>query len=141
MRLAFTLSDDEGNVLDESPEGEALSYMHGAVGIVPALEAALEGKTEGYTFDVTLLTEDAYGEYLQEAVTQMPRDQIREDQPLELGMQVEDSSGREPPRLVTGITDTTVTLDDNHPLEGLTLRFQGSVLEVRQATEAELAQV
>ncbi|MCX2980978.1 peptidylprolyl isomerase [Halieaceae bacterium IMCC14734] len=141
VSLAFTLSDDEGNILDESPDDEALVYMHGAAGIVPALEEALEGKVAGDAFDVTLLPEDAYGDYLEEAVVQIARDQVREGQPLELGMQVEDSSGQHPPRLVTGLTETTVTLDSNHPLAGLTLRFQGTVAEVRRATDEELAQV
>ena len=40
--------------------------------------------------------------------------------------------------LITEIADDIVSLDFNHPLAGETLFFEGKILAVRQATEAEI---
>ena len=37
------------------------------------------------------------------------------------------------------MTDTHVTVDLNHPLAGENLHFKGKVIEVREATEQEIA--
>jgi FKBP-type peptidyl-prolyl cis-trans isomerase SlyD len=135
--LDFQLSDGEGTLIDESPADEPLAYMHGEAGIVPALESELQGMSEGEAFDITIEPEDAYGEYRPEAVTKVPRASIPADWNLEIGLQVEDSTGETPPQMVTGITQEHVTLDANHVLAGLTLRFRGTVREVREATAEE----
>ena len=43
----YTLKDDEGNILDQSPEGQPLAYLHGHSNITPGLEKQLEGKSAG----------------------------------------------------------------------------------------------
>jgi len=43
------------------------------------------------------------------------------------------------PVVVTAITDETVIVDGNHPLADQTLKFDVEVVEVRDATEEELA--
>jgi FKBP-type peptidyl-prolyl cis-trans isomerase SlyD len=40
---------------------------------------------------------------------------------------------------VTEIADDKVVLDGNHPLAGMALRFDLSVIDVRAATEEEIA--
>jgi FKBP-type peptidyl-prolyl cis-trans isomerase SlyD len=40
---------------------------------------------------------------------------------------------------VTEIADDKVVLDGNHPLAGMALRFELSVIDVRAATEEEIA--
>jgi FKBP-type peptidyl-prolyl cis-trans isomerase SlyD len=135
--LDYQLSDDEGNSIDESPADEPLAYLHGAAGIIPALESELQGMSKGEAFDITIAPEDAYGDYRPEAVTQVARANIPADWKLELGLRIEDSSGDTPPQVVTGITQEHVTLDGNHGLAGLTLRFKGTIREVREATVEE----
>lgn len=137
--LDFELTDDEGNLIDKSPPDEPLAYIHGEVGIVPALESELEGKSEGESFDITIEPEDAYGDYRPEAVTRVPRSSLPQEWNLELGMQLDDPSGETPSRIVTGITAEHVTLDANHVLAGLTIRFKGTIVEVREATAEERA--
>ena len=137
--LDFTLADGEGRVLDRSPAGEPLAYIHGGEGILPALAEALSGRGAGDAFDVTLPPEQAYGEHRFEAVSLVPRAQIPEGMVLEVGMRLEDSSGNMPPCMVTEVTPEHVMLDANHPLAGVTLRFTGSVAEVRRASQEELA--
>ena len=43
------------------------------------------------------------------------------------------------PGIINEITDTYVRMDFNHPMAGLDLFFSGKIVEVRDATEYELA--
>ncbi|MEO1289476.1 MAG: FKBP-type peptidyl-prolyl cis-trans isomerase, partial [Chloroflexota bacterium] len=53
----------DGELLETVNEEQAIEYMHGWDNIVPGLEAALEGKSAGDEFDVTVPPEQAYGDY------------------------------------------------------------------------------
>jgi FKBP-type peptidyl-prolyl cis-trans isomerase SlyD len=50
-----------------------------------------------------------------------------------------DEAGRRPVFRITALTDEEVTLDANHPLAGRTVELRMSVLDVREATDEELA--
>ena len=47
VKFNYTLKDDEGNVLDQSQEGQPLAYLHGHSNIIPGLEQQLECKSAG----------------------------------------------------------------------------------------------
>ena len=57
----YTLTDDDGQVIDRSPPQQPLSYLHGVGNIVPGLERALEGKSAGDTLKVDVAPEEGYG--------------------------------------------------------------------------------
>ena len=135
--IHYKLSDQHEKVLDESPEDEPLVYLHGAAGIIPGLEDELGGKAAGDNFDVTIDPDDAYGEHMPEAVSQVPRGQFDADLDIQPGMQFSDDIGGSL-ATVTAVDSEFVTMDNNHPLAGLTLRFQGTVVEVREPTGEEL---
>ena len=59
VRFAYTLTDDKAQVLDHSSEEEPLTYLHGGDAIIPGLEAALEGKRAGESFNVRIAAADA----------------------------------------------------------------------------------
>lgn len=59
--IHYTLSDDNGQVLDRSTPDTPLSYLHGAGNIVPGLEQALEGKRLGDTLTADVVPEQGYG--------------------------------------------------------------------------------
>ena len=61
VTIAYTLKDDAGQVIDTSEGGEPLAYLHGAQNIVPGLEKALEGKSVGDSFTVSVSPEEGYG--------------------------------------------------------------------------------
>ena len=61
VSMHYTLTDNEGNVLDSSEGGEPLTYLHGAGNIIPGLEKALVGKVEGDTEQVTVQPAEGYG--------------------------------------------------------------------------------
>jgi len=142
VSIQFRLTNESGQVLDSSPDGEPLVYLHGAEGILPALERELTGKVAGDRFDLTISPDDGFGERLAERVEVIPRSQLQAADKLAVGSSVtrSDESGQQESYVVTAFDSKTVTLDGNHPLAGMTLHFQGVVVNVREGTAEELAQ-
>lgn len=140
VSIHYTLTNDQGEVLDSSSGGEPLTYLHGAHNIIPGLENALVGKRQGDQLDVSIAPVDAYGEFRDELVQQVPRSAFQGVDEIEPGMQFH-AQGAQGPVLVTvtEVTADTVTVDGNHPLAGERLHFSVEITEVRPATEQELA--
>ena len=134
--------DAQGDLLEES--SQPLTYLHGHEDIFPLVEQALEGKSVGDALTVHLEPEDAFGDYDPELVLLVPLENLGEG--VEVGVQVEgeaESEGEDAPRrlfTVTDIAEGKAVLDGNHPLAGLAIRLDVSVVEVRPASAEELAE-
>ncbi len=140
VTLHYTLTDDSGEVLDSSAGGEPLGYLHGHGNIIPGLEKALEGSSAGFQSTVTISAAEGYGEKNPDAVFDAPRKHFPQDMPLAPGAQVQTQGEHGPlTTTVVNVTDDSVTLDGNHPLAGKTLHFEVEIVEVRGASEEELA--
>jgi FKBP-type peptidyl-prolyl cis-trans isomerase SlyD len=137
----YTLTDERGTLLDSSEGRGPLSYLHGAGQLIPGLEAALEGQAAGATLAVTVPPADAYGERDEQLVQDVSREAFRSIEQLEPGMrfQVKDQNGQSRAITVTAVDETTVTVDANHPLAGQPLNFKVDIVEVRPATDTEIA--
>ncbi len=137
----YTLTDNEGNTLDKTPEGQPLAYLHGHANIIPGLESQLEGKAAGDKFVAVVEAADAYGEYQEQAVQEVPREHFQGVDNIEAGMQFQTQAESGQPMLVTvkKVTDEVVTVDANHPLAGKQLNFDVEIAEVRPATEEEIS--
>lgn len=136
----YRLSDEQGTLLDASGQ-EPLVYLHGHQNIIPGLEKALEGKQAGDELIVTVAPADAYGEYFQEAVQEVPREYFKGVDNIEVGMQFQSQTEQGQPLLVQvkKVDDSTVTVDANHPLAGKTLTFAVNIVDVREASAEEIA--
>lgn len=141
VSIDYTLTDDDGNVIDTSEGRGPLAYLHGSGGIIPGLESELEGEETGAELKVKVAPADGYGERDDALKQVVSRDQFQGVEELEVGMQfrVDSNNG---PMIITiiGIEDEQVTVDGNHPLAGVTLNFDVTVREVRAATPEELEQ-
>lgn len=139
VKLHYTLTDDDGEVIDTSEGSEPLEYLHGVGGIIPGLEVVLEGKASGDQFKISVQPEDAYGDHDENLLHNVERSQFEGIEELEIGMQfqVDTDDG---PMVVTviEITDETVTVDGNHELAGVPLNFDVTVGEIRDATQEEI---
>lgn len=139
VSIYYTLTDDDGEVMDQSPEGQPLSYLHGAAGIIPGLENELTGKVAGDDFKVTINPEEAYGPHHPEMVQELPRTSFPEGMEIQPGMQFTAQSNNGPVTVVvTRVEGDSVTVDANHPLAGKILHFEGKIDSVRDATPEEL---
>lgn len=138
--LSDVLSDGSTRVLDDSnARDKPLEYLHGHDNILPGLEQALVGKDAGAELSVTLMPADAYG-LRNEALLQTVSRASFGSAELAPGSRFQ-TEGEAGPQIVTvlSIEGDKVNVDTNHPLAGHTLRYQVNILEVREATRAELA--
>ena len=140
VSIHYTLTNDDGEVLDTSIGDEPLVYLHGVGNIIPGLENALHGKVAGDKFNVHIAPEDAYGELMEEMIQVISRDMFEGIDNIEVGMQFNaDVSSGSGVVTVVNIEDDDITIDGNHPLAGLALTFDVEVIDVRAATEEEAA--
>src|SRR5688572_12274760 len=138
VTIDYKLSDDGGQILDSSEGREPLTYLHGG-GLIPGMEQALEGRTPGEQFNVTIPPEQGYGEKDPNMVQAVPRANFGGIAQIEPGMQFQ-ARTPEGSRVVTvvEVAPDAVTIDANHPLAGKTLHFDVSVVDIRDASPEEL---
>lgn len=135
----YVLTAPDGKVIDSNEGAGPLAYIHGQGQIIPGLEAALEGRTTGDAFQVTVTPEKAYGVRDSALVQVVSRDMFESVNELEVGMRFRASlEDGEHVFTIVGLDDKQVTIDGNHPLAGTTLKFDVKVVEVRAATAEEL---
>lgn len=139
VSVDYTLTDSAGQVLDTSKGKGPLDYLHGAGGIIPGLERALEGRSPGDQLTVQVPPEEAYGTRDEAMIQSVPRAAFPGVQKIEPGMQFQANAGGQT-RIVTvvGVEPDSVRIDANHPLAGKTLNFDVTVVDVRTASPEEL---
>lgn len=134
VHIHYVLKNDAGEVLDSSEGRGALGFTAGAGEIIPGLEQALMGKSQGDHVDVTIAPKDAYGERIPEAVQEVPKAQFEGIEGLQVGMPLQ---AQTPEGVLTvfvaAINDDTVVIDGNHPLAGETLHFSVDIDVVHDA--------
>jgi len=139
VAIDFTLKDSAGQVLDDSDDGQPLSYLHGVGMLLEGLESALEGKAAGDTLQVIVEPNRGFGEFDDVKRKQVRRSEFAEIEDLAVGMQFRVNAEDEFVVVtVVDVNDDEVTVDGNHQLAGVTLHFDVKVREIRDATEEEI---
>jgi peptidylprolyl isomerase len=148
VRVHYTGTLEDGSVFDSSEAGAdecsddscgcggqaggPLEFVIGEGNLIPKFEAAVVGLEPGQKVQVKIASEDAYGLRVEEMVAVIERSEIPADINPEPGQQMEVilQDGAAMPVMVTEVTDTTVTLDANHPLAGQDLTFDITLVEI-----------
>ena len=139
VKMHYSVLDNNKNTIDNSFDGEPLVFIVGTGFLIPGLENALLGKEAGDTFSVTVEPEQGYGERHDDLMQAVPKSMF-EGMEIEVGMQFRATTDAgDQSVMIIEIQDEDVIVDGNHPLSGITLHFDVEVLEVRDATEEELA--
>lgn len=140
VAIHYTLTDDKGEVLDSSAGTDPLVYLQGHDNIIPGLEGALVGCVVGDKKQVTVQPAEGYGEHDATLVQEVPREMFTGIDTIEIGMEFQ-VEGPQGPHFVEviALSDDTITIDGNHGLAGKVLHFDVEVVDVRAATEEELA--
>ena len=139
-------TEGELELMEKATAEQPLSFVYGVGMMLPKFEENLFGMQTGDKFDFVINTEDAYGEYDDDSVLDLDRAIFEIDGKIDEEVIFEgnvvplmDNEGNRINAQVVNITDSHVKVDLNHPLAGENLHFKGSVLEVREASEKELA--
>jgi FKBP-type peptidyl-prolyl cis-trans isomerase SlyD len=140
VAINYTLTDPQGKVLDTSDGREPLVYLHGRGGLIPGLESELEGKSAGEKLAVVVPPEKGYGLKDEAMIQSVPRSAFAGVADITPGTQFEARSP-EGMRVVTVVEadDKNVRVDANHPLAGVTLRFDVEIVDVRDASPEEMS--
>jgi FKBP-type peptidyl-prolyl cis-trans isomerase SlyD len=138
VSLAYMMKAD-GIEVEGATADDPLDYLHGAQNILPGLERALQGARVGDVIQVTLQPGDAYGEYEDDKLETIDRDDLPEEQ-VEPGMSVllEDEDGNLFDATIKEVNRDTVVLDMNDPLAGKVITYDVEVLAIRAADDEEL---
>ena len=124
-----------------------LLWLYGVGGMIPAFEENLLGKKVNDGFDFKIVAAEAYGIVDPSAVVMIPLDvfkdekgnidsnMVKEGQVLPMS----DQEGNQLRGTILEVNAEFVKMDFNHPLAGKDLHFEGNILDVRSATEDELA--
>lgn len=138
--------DAEGRIIETLDEMRPLSFIYGTGRLLPFFESNINALGDGDTFRFSLKSDMAYGERREEMIVDVPVSVFETDGKInedicKVGNEVPmmDSEGNPLNGIINEITDTSVRMDFNHPMAGLDLFFTGIIVEVRDATENELA--
>lgn len=136
----YTLSNQAGEKLESSEGSDPTLYLHGANNIIRGLESAMNGKSVSDVFEVDLPPEQAYGLRNESKQQRVPIKHLLYKGKLKAGMvvQLNTDQGR---RSVTVVKAGrhSADIDANHPLAGQQLHFQIEIVDIRAATEEEIA--
>lgn len=99
----------------------------------PQVEEALVGMAPGEKKTIVIPAEDAFGEYDEDEVFSISREQLTDDIEPEVGMELELSGDDEEPVVVTvvEVTEDAITVDANHPLAGEEITYEIELLEIQ----------
>ena len=140
VAMHYTLTDNDGNVIDSSSGREPLKYLHGAGNIIPGLEKELAGCEKGDSKKVVVEPAEGYGEVDPNLVQKLPHEMFQGVENIEVGMefQAQSPTGQTQFVVVKDVSDDGVTIDANHALAGKVLNFDVTIEEVREASQEEL---
>lgn len=148
VTLSYTLRADnaDGEVIEQTPVDQPLKFVFGLGNMLPMFESNLAGLDQNQNFEMSLKAKDAYGEIDEDAIVDLSKDifmidGVFDEERFSVGNQIpmQTSNGQRLNGRVISVEDDTLTMDFNHPLAGVDLHFKGNIIEVREATEEELA--
>jgi len=137
------VKDENGKegLVESATEEQPLTFLFGAGQMLPKFEENLGPLSTGDQYDFQLAAGDAYGEYDEEAVANLPKDMFQGTDIPEIGstLPLQDNNGNRFQGQVVSVAEDAVIVDLNHPMAGHDLHFKGNILNVRPATPEELS--
>ena len=140
VTIDYTLTDDNDSVIDTSKGRKPLQYLHGVGALIPGLENELNGKSAGAELKVTVEPALGYGLRSEDLMVVVARSSFQENAELVVGLPVQIMTQEgEKIGAIYKIEEEEVTIDLNHALAGQNLHFDVHIIDVREATEKEIA--
>ena len=135
----------KSEIIEETYNGQPLMFIYETGSMLPKFEENIKELSQGDKFNFVLKATDAYGEVIENAITEIPKtafsqDGKIDDEVIKLGkvLPMQDKDGNRFDGIIIEINDDSIKMDFNHPLAGFDLNFEGEITEIRDATELEL---
>ena len=142
----YTIENGENEFTEEAPAEHPFQFISGLGLTLEAFENQVKDLQKGDKFDFTIKAEEAYGEYDDDHVIDLPKNIFEIEGKFDNERVVEGaviplmtSEGQRINGSVVEVKDDVVVMDMNHPLAGCDLNFVGEITENRPATNDELA--
>ncbi len=141
----YTTEDAERELMEKATAEQPFQFISGLGTTLDAFESQIVSLNKGDKFEFTITSEDAYGEYSEEHVLDLPKsifeiDGRFDNERIYAGNVVPlmDAEGHRLNGTVVEVQEDKVVIDMNHPLAGAALTFVGEVIENRPATNEEI---
>ena len=133
VRVHYTGTLEDGTTFDTSVGREPLEFTLGEGKMIPGFEKAVYGLKVGKSKTVTIPAEEAYGPHRDDLVIVVEREQLPADldPKVDQQLQMQQTDGRTAVVIVTDVSETTITVDANHPLAGKDLTFEIELVEIK----------
>jgi FKBP-type peptidyl-prolyl cis-trans isomerase SlyD len=136
-----------GAKIEETAPDQPMEFLYGIERIIPKFEENIHGLKAGDSFSFAIPSNEAYGDRNDDQVAEIPVNVFHDEsgkmneEHIFVGALVpmSDNDGNHLRGLVMEITSDIVRMDFNHPLAGTDLNFEGTILEVRPATQDEIS--
>jgi FKBP-type peptidyl-prolyl cis-trans isomerase 2 len=132
VKVHYTGKLEDGTVFDTSRTRHPLQFKLGNGQVIEGFEQAVAGMNVGEFKTTTIPVEKAYGPRKDDMVVTVKRDQLPSDVKPNVGQRLEITQENNQNMLVTvtDLTDSTITLDANHPLAGKALTFELELVSI-----------
>ena len=139
--LYINQEDGTEALVESATEEQPLTFLYGAGQMLPKFEENLSTLSTGDQYDFRLSAEDAYGQYDDEAVANLPKEMFKGTEIPEIGsiLPLQDNNGNHFQGQVVSVAEDGVVVDLNHPMAGQALHFKGNIINVRPANPEELS--
>lgn len=133
VKVHYTGTLEDGTVFDTSTGREPLEFTLGQGRLIPGFEQAVIGMKIGDLKTINIPADQAYGPYRDDLIIVTERGQLPEGIDLEVGQQLQmtQDSGEVVNVIISAISETTITIDANHPLAGKDLTFEIELIEIQ----------
>ncbi|WP_062268583.1 FKBP-type peptidyl-prolyl cis-trans isomerase [Endozoicomonas arenosclerae] len=137
VTLHFALKLEDGQVVDSNFEGQPASFVVGDGNLPQGFEQVIYGLTAGDQGSYRIPPAGAFGMPNPENIREFARDTFSGDMDLQEGLVVSfaDAANSELAGVVTGLTESHVEVDFNHPLAGKELLFEVKILNITQVAQ------
>jgi FKBP-type peptidyl-prolyl cis-trans isomerase SlyD len=132
VSIEYSLSIENGEVIDSNVDGEPLTFVQGKHQIFSAVEEAILGMSSGESTKVVIPSERAYGPVNPDAIVKAPIESLPEDaRTVGVVVQSKSSKGDIMKGQVIEVGSDEASIDFNHPLAGNAIHFDVKILSVR----------
>ncbi|MFT7185119.1 MAG: FKBP-type peptidyl-prolyl cis-trans isomerase SlyD [Pseudohongiellaceae bacterium] len=136
--LNYWLKNAEDVVVDTSDGGVPMMFMQGCKNTIQGIQDAVKGRVAGERIEAVIPPELAYGTHKSDLISIVPQSVFDGVEQVSVGMKFQTNAGGDAKVVkVVAVKNNEVSIDANHPLAGLTLKFELELVDVRKATEEE----